>query len=78
VLVVSFLAIGGLLLWQVDMATTASDELQSITGTDTTNIALYLPFFIYFVGIVVMVVVFFWNRRDLQRWFPARKDRAHK
>lgn len=73
VLVVSLLVIGGLLFWQVGMATTASDELQTATGNDTTTLALYIPFFIYFVGIIVMSIVFFRNRRDLQRWFPARK-----
>jgi hypothetical protein len=73
VLIVSLIGIGGLLLWQVDMATAASEELETATGNDTTNIALYLPFLIYFIGIIAMLIVFFRNRRDLQRWFPARK-----
>ena len=72
-LVVGLLGIGALLFWQVDMATTASLELETATGTDTTNIAVYLPFLIYFVGIFIMLGIFFRNRRDIQRWFPARK-----
>jgi hypothetical protein len=72
-LVLGLIGIGILLSWQISMATTASTELEAATGTDTTNLAAYLPFFIYFIGIVVMIGVFFWNRRDIQRWFPARK-----
>jgi hypothetical protein len=55
------------------MATSASIELETSTGSDTTNLAAYLPFLIYFIGIIAMIAVFFWNRRDIQRWFPARK-----
>jgi hypothetical protein len=73
ILALSFLVIGMLLFWQMDMASTAGAELEAATGTDTTNLAAFMPFLIYFVGIIVMVIVFFRNRRDIQRWFPARK-----
>lgn len=71
----SLLAIGGLLFWQVSMAASASTELEGTAGSEflSTELALYLPFIIYFVGIIVMIVVFLWNRRDLRRWFPPRK-----
>ena len=72
-LVLGLVGIGILLGWQIDMATTAGMEMEEITGTDTTNLSAYLPFFIYFVGIIVMIVVFLRNRRDIQRWFPSRK-----
>ena len=72
-LVLGLLGIGALLTWQLTMATNAGVELESTTGVDTTTLAAYLPFFIYFIGIIVMIVVFFRNRRDIQRWFPARK-----
>ncbi|HEU0292526.1 MAG TPA: toll/interleukin-1 receptor domain-containing protein [Anaerolineales bacterium] len=74
ILVLSFLIIGVLLFWQMDMAGIAGEELEATIGSDTTNIAALLPFLIYFVGIIVMIVVFFRNRRDIQRWFPARKQ----
>jgi hypothetical protein len=72
-LVLGLLGIGALLTWQLTMATNAGAELESTTGTDTTTLAAYLPFFIYFIGIIAMIVVFFRNRRDIKRWFPARK-----
>ena len=72
-LVLGLVAIGILLGWQIDMATTAGMEMEEITGTDTTNLSAYLPFFIYFVGLIVMIVLFLRNRRDIQRWFPSRK-----
>ena len=73
-LVLGLVGIGALLFWQVDMAGVAGSELEAVTGSDTTNLAVLLPFFIYFVGLFVMTGVFFWNRRDIQRWFPARKS----
>jgi hypothetical protein len=72
-LVLCLIGVGALLIWQLTMATNAGIELESTTGTDTTTLAAYLPFFIYFIGIIAMIVVFFRNRRDIQRWFPARK-----
>jgi hypothetical protein len=72
-LVLGLVGIGALLFWQISMADVAGSELEGITGSDTTNLAVLLPFFIYFIGIFVMTGVFFWNRRDIQRWFPARK-----
>ncbi len=72
-LVLGLVGIGVLLGWQISMATDAGSELEATIGADTTNLAAYLPFMIYFVGIIVMTVVFFWNRRDIKRWFPARK-----
>lgn len=73
-LILGLVGIGILLYWQVNMAFDAGFEMEIITGTDTTNlIAGLLPFVIYFIGIIVMIAVFFWNRRDIQRWFPARK-----
>ena len=72
-LVMGLIGVGALLMWQITMAIDAGTELENVTGNDTTNIVAYLPFFIYFIGIVAMIVVFFWNRRDIQRWFPARK-----
>jgi len=72
-LVVSFIAIGILLLWQMNMAGTAGVELQELIGEDTTNIAAFLPFAIYIVGIIAMAIVFFRNRQDIKRWFPAKK-----
>jgi len=73
-LVLGLLGIGALLFWQVDMAGVAGSELEAVTGSDTTNLAVLLPFFIYFIGLFVMTGVFFWNRRDIQRWFPARNS----
>ncbi len=75
VFVIGFIAIGALLFWQVSMAATAGGELDASASEDflSTELAIYLPFIIYFIGIIVMVVVFLWNRRDLRRWFPARK-----
>jgi TIR domain-containing protein len=72
-LVLGLVGVGGLLFWQISMATNAGSELEATTGSDTTNIAAYLPFIIYFIGIIAMTAVFFWNRRDIRRWFPARK-----
>ena len=72
-LVLGLIGIGVLLTWQLNMATDASIELEATTGADTTTLAAYLPFFIYFIGIVAMIAVFLWNRRDIRRWFPARK-----
>jgi hypothetical protein len=65
--------VGVLLTWQITMAVNAGSELETITGNDTTTLAAYLPFLIYFIGIIAMTIVGFWNRRDIQRWFPARK-----
>lgn len=75
VFVLSFVVIGILLFWQASMAATAGSALETTANADflATELALYLPFLIYFVGIIVMIVVFFRNRRDIRRWFPARK-----
>jgi hypothetical protein len=72
-LVLGLVGIGALLWWQLSMATNASIELETTTGSDATNLAAYLPFLIYFVGLLALIFVFFRNRRDIQRWFPARK-----
>ena len=75
VFVLSFVVIGVLLFWQVSMAATASTELETAASAEflSTEIAIYLPFVIYFVGMIVMIIVFLRNRRDLRRWFPAKK-----
>jgi len=72
-LIVGFLGIGALLIWQVNLSDKASLELESTASGDTTNLAALLPFLIYFVGIFIMIFVFFRNRHDIKRWFPARK-----
>lgn len=72
-LVLALIGIGILLVWQVVMAAEAGDQLEAATGTDNSNLmAVFIPFSIYFIGIIVMTVVFFRNRRDIQRWFPAK------
>ena len=58
-LVLGLVGIGALLFWQISMADVAGSELEGITGSDTTNLAVLLPFFIYFIGIFVMTGVFF-------------------
>jgi hypothetical protein len=72
-LVMGLVGVGILLAWQISMATTAGIEMENATGTDTTNLSAYLPFLIYFIGIFILAFVFIRNRRDIQRWFPARK-----
>lgn len=71
--IVGLIMAGIMLLWQVSLSGNAGVELESAGLEDTTSIASVLPFFIYFVGIFVMAFVFFRNKRDIQRWFPARK-----
>jgi hypothetical protein len=72
-LVAGLLGVGALLMWQVSLSDKASLELEKTASGDTTNLASFLPFFIYFIGIFIMAFVFFRNRRDIQRWFPAKK-----
>lgn len=72
-LALGILGIGLLLLWQFSLADNAGIELEEFTGSDTTNLAVLLPFGIYIIGIFVLVFVFFRNRRDIQRWFPSIK-----
>jgi hypothetical protein len=56
------------------MAAEAGIELEESTGMDNSNImAIFIPFSIYFIGILAMLVVFFRNRRDIKRWFPAKR-----
>jgi hypothetical protein len=71
--IVGLVVIGIMLVWQVSLSGTATVELESAGLEDTTSIASVLPFIIYFVGIFIMAFVFFRNKRDIQRWFPARK-----
>jgi hypothetical protein len=73
ILVGGLVGIGILLAWQIDLAVEAGTEMEALTGTDTTNLAVLLPPIIYIAGIVVMAIIFFRNRRDIQRWFPARR-----
>lgn len=71
--IVGLVIVGIMLIWQVSLSGAAGVELESAGLEDTTSIASVLPFFIYFIGIFAMALVFFRNRRDIQRWFPARK-----
>jgi hypothetical protein len=71
--VAGFVAIGILTFWQFSLSADADAELAAAGSTLMTSIASILPFFIYFLGIMVMAFLFFWNRRDIQRWFPAKK-----
>jgi hypothetical protein len=71
--VTGFIAIGILTFWQFSLSADADAELEAAGSTLMTSIASILPFFIYFLGIMVMAFLFFWNRRDIKRWFPARK-----
>ncbi|MGE5463410.1 MAG: TIR domain-containing protein [Syntrophothermus sp.] len=71
-LMLALVGIGALLLWQISLAAAAGTELENLTGTDNSNPAVYLPFFIYLFGVAIMIAVFFWNRRDIKRWFPAK------
>ena len=73
-LVLALIGIGILLGWQLSMAAEAGIELEDTTGMDNSNfMAIFIPFSIYFIGIIAMTIVFFRNRRDIQRWFPAKK-----
>jgi hypothetical protein len=72
-LVLALIGIGILLVWQLSMAAEAGVELEAATGTDNSNLmAIFIPFSIYFIGIIVMTVVFLRNRRDIKRWFLAK------
>jgi len=71
--IVGLVMVGIMLIWQVSLSGDAGVELEAAGLEDTTSIASVLPFFIYFVGIFVMAFVFFRNKRDIQRWFPAKK-----
>jgi hypothetical protein len=72
-LILALVGIGILLFWQLSMAATAGVELETNTGSDSSNfIAVFLPFVIYIIGAIVMVIVFLRNRRDIKRWFPAK------
>ena len=71
-LVLALIGIGILLTWQISLAVDVGTELESITGTDSSNPAVYLPFFIYLIGVIVMIAVFIRNRRDIKRWFPSK------
>jgi hypothetical protein len=73
-LILALIGIGILLGWQLSMAAEAGIELEESTGMDNSNImAIFIPFSIYFIGILAMLVVFFRNRRDIKRWFPAKR-----
>jgi hypothetical protein len=71
-LVLALIGIGILLSWQISMTANVGIELEAMTGTDSSNLAGYLPFFIYFMGVVIMIAVFIRNRRDIKRWFPSK------
>ena len=72
-LVLALIGIGILLVWQLIMAAEAGNQLEAATGTDNSNLmAIFIPFSIYFIGIIAMTVVFLRNRRDIKRWFPAK------
>jgi len=71
--IVGLVVVGGLLVWQFDMSSNVSALLEATGVKDDTSLATFLPFSIYFIGIFVMIFVFFRNRQDIKRWFPARK-----
>jgi hypothetical protein len=71
--VAGFVAIGILTFWQYSLSVDADAELQAAGSTLETSLASFLPFFIYFLGIIVMAFFLFLNRRDIKRWFPAKK-----
>jgi hypothetical protein len=71
--IVGLVLVGILLFWQFDISSSVSMTLESAGVNDDTSLATFLPTLIYIIGIFVMAFVFFRNRRDIQRWFPAKK-----
>lgn len=71
--VAGFVAIGILTFWQYSLSVNADAELQAAGTNLQTSLVSFLPFFIYFLGIIAMALFFFLNRRDIKRWFPAKK-----
>jgi uncharacterized membrane protein len=72
---VGIVILGVLLLWQNIMDQSILLQMAD-DGYDTSDIYLSfsnLGYVIYFLGILVTGAAIFRNKRDLPRWFPARK-----
>jgi len=72
---VGVIILGALLLWQGIMDQSILQDMEN-AGYDTSDIYLSfsnLGYFIYFLGILLTGATIFRNKRDLPRWFPARK-----
>lgn len=68
------LVIGLLMFWQVSLDQAIIAEIED-AGIDVDTVAysfVNVVEYVYFLGIVVTGFVYFWNKRDIQRWLPAK------
>ena len=65
-------ALGALLFWQAFVISSNEIELQAMGGVLEGNLG-GVSFPLYLFGVPIMAVVIFINRRDVRRWFPARR-----
>lgn len=69
-LVIGMLALGGIILWQIEIDNMVFDLLN--TNVEYRGYSAYYPRTIYMAGSLVMLVYLWFKRRDLMFWFPEK------